>query len=559
MRWGVKIPLRDGVQLSATLYLPRYYPTPGPAIFILTPYIAQTYHEVGVSFAAHGYPFLAVDSRGRGNSEGHFRPCSSEAQDGHDVVEWLAAQSYCNGKVAMCGGSYSGLAQWATAKEFPPHLATVVPVAALYMGFDVPIRSNMMGPYWMRWLTLVSGRTSQDKIFWNNEKFWAARFREWFESGVALAELDIQLGNPSATFQEWLQHPHEDAYWDRYNPTSEQYSRIDLPILTITGSYDSDQPGALNHYREHLKHASSTARARHYLVIGPWDHDGTRVPQLKFAGLDVGLASLVDLRKLHRQWYAWTMQGGAKPEFLQGRVAYYVMGADRWRYCDTLDAITSRTVPYYLSSTGDATDVFRSGLISNEALSKGAPDCYVYDPRDVSAAEIETTMDPENVVDQRMTHLFNGRQLVYHSAPFEKDVEISGFFRLSAWIAIDQPDTDFRVAVYEIGLDGSAVRLTFDQLRARYRQSFREPKLIRTTDALRYEFDRFTFISRQIKKGHRLRLVIGPIHSIYAQRNHNSGGVVAQETMQDARPVTVTLFHDVEHPCVLHVPYGHSP
>jgi uncharacterized protein len=77
-------------------------------------------------------------------------------------------------------------------------------------------------------------------------------------------------------------------------------------------------------------------------------------------------------------------------------------------------------------------------------------------------------------------------------APFDKDTEVSGFFRLSAWIAIDQPDTDFAVTVYEIREDGSATLLTSQVLRARYRESAREPKLIRTRAPLRYDFEHFT-------------------------------------------------------------------
>jgi predicted acyl esterase len=85
-QWGVKIPLRDGVKLNATVYTPREQKEPAPCVFTLTPYISQSYHDRGVYFASHGYPFLTVDVRGRGNSEGQFRPLIQEAQDGHDVV-----------------------------------------------------------------------------------------------------------------------------------------------------------------------------------------------------------------------------------------------------------------------------------------------------------------------------------------------------------------------------------------------------------------------------------------------------------------------------------------
>ena len=119
-----------------------------------------------------------------------------------------------------------------------------------------------------------------------------------------------------------------------------------------------------------------------------------------------------------------------------------------------------------------------------------------------------------------------------------------------------QPDTDFAVSVYEIRQDGSSVRLTDDRLRARYREGNRAANLITAHLPLRYDFSQFTFISRLITKGSRLRLVIAPINSIYAQKNYNAGGDVSAESIHDARAVTVTLFHDKAHPSVLYVPIG---
>jgi uncharacterized protein len=552
--WGVKIPLRDGVQLQATVYLPKNQAAPAPCIFTLTPYIAQSYHDRGVYFAAHGYPFLTVDVRGRGNSDGEFRPLIQEARDGYDVVEWLARQPYCNGKVAMWGGSYAGYDQWAAASQFPPHLATIVPVASPYMGVDFPGRNNIFDPYDLQWLTMVSGRTSQENIF-GDDLFWRTKYRQWFESGKPFRDFGTLLGNPSTTFQEWVAHPHPDVYWDAFNPTSEQYSKLTIPILTITGSYDGDQPGALTHYREYMRNASPEGRARHYLVIGPWDHAATRTPRAEIGGLTFGPASLVDLPKLHLDWYAWTMQAGPKPEFLKKPVAYYVMQADRWRYADTLDAVTAESRAYYLDSTSNATDVLGSGSLRAE-VPAGKPDHYVYDPRDSSFAELESTVDPESLTDQRMVYARRGEQLIYHTAPFVKDTEVSGFFKLSAWIAIDQPDTDFSVNVYEIRQDGTSILLSNDLMRARYRLNPREEKFIGTREPLQYDFQRFTFVSREIKKGSRLRLILAPVNSIYSQRNYNSDGVAAEESMKDARPVTVTLFHDRSHPSALFVPIG---
>ena len=553
-RWGVKIPLRDGVHLSATVYTPRGQKAPAPCVFTLTPYIAQSYHDRGVYFAAHGYPFLTIDVRGRGNSEGQTDPLLQEAHDGYDVVEWLAGQPYCNGKVTMWGGSYAGYDQWATAKEFPPHLATIVPVAAPYVSVDFPSRGSIFSPYDMQWLTFTTGHTSQDKIF-GDGLFWGAKYRQWLESGTPFKDFDSQLGNPSPIFQRWVQHPHPDAFWDSYNPTSEQYARLSIPILTITGSYDGDQPGALTHYREYMKNASAEGKARHYLIIGPWDHAGTRTPRAEVGGLRFGDASLVDLPKLHLEWYAWTLQGGPKPEFLKKAVAYYVMGAERWRYADTLEGVTSQSQPYFLDSATNASDILTAGSLGAQT-GQGKPDHYVYDPHDLSFAEHESTAETDSLTDQSRLYAQQGKVLVYHTAPFDKETEISGFFKLSAWIGIDQPDTDFLVAVTEIRPDGTSIALSDDLMRARYRESAREPKLITSRAPLRYDFDHFTFVSRRVAKGSRLRLTITPNNSIFLEKNYNAPGEVAAQSMKDARTVTVTLYHDKAHPSALYVPIG---
>ncbi len=551
--WGVKIPLRDGVRLNATVYRPAGAASPAPCLFTLTPYISQSYHDRGVYFAAHGYPFLTVDVRGRGNSEGVFRPFLQEAQDGYDVVEGLARQPYCNGKVSMWGGSYAGYDQWATEKERPPHLATIVPVAAPVAGIDFPAPHLLFVSYDVQWLTFVSGRASQAMIF-GDDAFWTSAFRRWYESGAPFRMLDRIVGNPSPIFQEWLSHPDVDAYWESYNPTAAQYGQLEIPILTITGMYDDDQPGALEHYRRYMAATTPAGRARHFLVIGPWDHAGTRTPLAQFGGLSFGPASLIDLPKLHTEWYAWTMSDGARPEFLRKPVAYYVTGAERWRYADSLEAVTATETPLFLGSSGaDPNDVYAGGSMLARRRTTASADHYLYDPRDTSIAAVEALADPSSYLDQRALIAARSK-LVYYSEPFTSDVELSGFFRLTAFLAIDQPDTDFIVQVAEVLADGSVLPLSRDQMRARYREGPGTPKLIRTHGPLRYEFNRFTFASRVVRKGSRLRLVLSAADSIGYEKNYNTGGVVADESIRDARPVVVTLYHDSGHPSALYLP-----
>lgn len=553
MEWGVKIPMRDGVALNATIHRPDGQKEPLPAVFTLTPYISDSYLERALYFAEHGYVFALVDVRGRGNSGGVFEPFANDAEDGHDIVEWLARQSWCNGKVAMWGGSYAGFDQWATAKELPPHLSTIVPAASAHPGTDFPFQVNIFFPYDMQWLSFTSGLTGNGNLF-GASAFWAAKARELYNAHTAFREYDRLVGNPSPVFQKWLQHPMPDAYYDAMVPTPEQYRRMRLPILTITGHYDGDQPGAFVYYKRHMQHGSPEAKEKHYLIVGPWDHAGTRTPQTEVGGLKFGEASKLDLNGLHREWYDWTMKGGKKPEFLKKRVAYYVVGKDEWKYADSLEGISNERRTLLLGSAGTAGDVFRSGWMADRQRTGAPSDQWVYDPLDTRPGAAEPDEDTENLVSQRAVMNLFGNGAIYHGEPFAEDTEVTGFPKLTVWLSMDVPDTDLEASLYEVLPDGGSVLLTSAAMRARYRESLRQEKLVPLGKAEKYVFDNFFFFSRRVAKGSRLRLLVHCINSIAVQKNYNSGGVVADETGKDARTAHVTLLHDAEHPSALELP-----
>src|SRR3984893_5307230 len=391
MQWAVKIPARDGVKLNATVFMPHGQKQPLPIIFTFTPYIVDSYTDGAIYFAQHVYVYAMVDVRGRGNSGGSVEPFVNEAKDGYDVVEWLAKQSYCDGKVTMWGGSYAGFDQWTTLKEFPPHLATIVPAAAAHPGVDFPFEYNIFGPYIEQWLTFTSGATSNANLF-GSASFWGARTHEYYDGHLAFKEYDRIAGNPSAVFQKWVAHPIPDAYYDAMVPSPEQYKRILISILTITGHYDGDQPGAFTYYKRHMEYGSSDAKQNHYLIIGPWDHAGTRTPRREVGGLKFGEASVLDLNKLHTEWYDWTMKSGKKPEFLKKRVAYYVVGAgaEDWKYADNLEGIANEKQTLYLDSNGKADSVFQSGTLAEKPAASPGADKWTYDPLDTRPGDAES-------------------------------------------------------------------------------------------------------------------------------------------------------------------------
>jgi len=553
--WGQKVPMRDGVNLNATVFKPHDQKTPLPAVFTFTPYVSDTYQERATYFAKNGYAFALVDVRGRGNSGGAFEPFMNDGRDGHDVVEWLAKQPWCDGKVAMWGGSHAGFNQWSTLKEFPAHLSTIVPAAAAHMGVDFPFYKNIFGPYMIQWLTFTSGVTGNANLF-NLSEYWISKFSELFVSHAPFKDLGLIAGNASGILQKWIEHPTSDEYWDSAIPTEEDYRRMSVPILTITGHYDGDQPGAMTFYRNHMKYGSPEAKKQHYIIIGPWDHPGTRTPKREFGGMAFGESSVLDMNDLHRQWYDWTMKKGEKPGFLKNRVAYYVPGAEVWKYADDLESIPTGTMKLFLdSSNGHTGDAFHSGTLSEKEPSGSAPDAFTYDPLDTRPASVyKKDYFPTFITDQRNALNLFGNGLVYHTEPFEAEMELTGFAKLSAWVEMDVPDTDFSAEVCEIREDGTSVLLTQDFMRARYRNSLRREELVKPGEVNRYLFDWFTFFSRQVAKNSRLRLTFNCINNIYFEKNYNSGGVVAEESGKDARTAHVKLYHDKARPSCLEIP-----
>ena len=566
LHWGVKIPMRDKVELNATLYLPKTKDESSsktPVIFTLTPYISDTYHARAAYFASHGYAFALIDVRGRGNSGGDFEPFAQEPRDGHDVVEWLAQQPFCDGKVAMWGGSYAGFDQWATAKELPTHLTTIVPVAAAHPPLDYPSLDNVGETYDVQWFTFTSGHAGQQNLF-GDQKFWRTKFLDAYKKHLPFKSLDSFVGNPLVNFQRILKHPMADGYYDAMVPTREQFQKINLPVLTITGQYDGDELGALTFYRDHLANASPEVRTKHFLVIGPWNHAGTRTPTDEVGGVKFGPGALVDLNDLHRQWYDWTMKNGAKPEVLKNQLAYYLLapgntGANgEWKYADNFEALVANPRTFYLDSkNGDANGVFRSGSLAENQPKEGA-DKFTYDPLDTKRGENVEGIDPKEKtagLDQTYALSIGDDGLVYHTAPFSNETSLIGCPAVTLWVSIDTPGTDLSADLYEIQPDGTSIALWSDIRRLRYRESLRQEKLVKPGEIVRCEFNPGLFVARRLMKDSRLRLVISSPNSILWQKNYNSGGVVADETAKDARTAQVQVYHDATHASSIQIPF----
>jgi len=163
--FDVRVPMRDGVTLSADIWLPlpqgRY-----PVILMRTPYLKTMpllkFPDLGHYFASRGYVLAVQDVRGRGDSDGKFGFLPDDNEDGYDTVEWLARQSWSSGRVGMMGVSYLGSTQWMAGRSGAPSLVGMVPTASGGFGAAFNYSGGALLAGWaFGWTNVVQSRIYQ--------------------------------------------------------------------------------------------------------------------------------------------------------------------------------------------------------------------------------------------------------------------------------------------------------------------------------------------------------------------------------------------------------------
>lgn len=265
---------RDGIRLAVSRW--QADDLPRPAVLVRTPYGRRRF---GVApwtrLIEAGYGLVTVDVRGRGDSEGVWRPWVKDDFDGYDVIEWVAAQTWCDGNVATIGGSYDAITQWWAAEQHPPHLRCMIPISVSPQHETSPPygRSNgVVMPYWLWWLKYLGVLTPDDTAI------------DW-QAVMAAAPQDMAeaAGVEGQAWSDYLNGAigYGEASW-AVDPR-----RIRTPALITNGLWDDPKT-----FSWWLQLAQSPAAAHHQLLIGAWDHAGNAAPRPVLGGIDLSAVAL---------------------------------------------------------------------------------------------------------------------------------------------------------------------------------------------------------------------------------------------------------------------------
>lgn len=525
----VLIRTSQGVTLSAVVARSRRAGSPLPTAMQFTIYTEPAANrEIALQAAARGYVGVVVDSRGKRLGTDAIRPYETEVDDASAAVGWIARQPWSDGRVAMYGGSYSGFAAWAAAKRMPPALKAIAPWAAAIPGFGLPMENNVFLNANYAWPFYVASDRLLDREVYADAGRWQRLPERWYASGRPYREIDLVDGTPNPWLQRWLSHPAYDAYWQAMVPFGEEFARIDIPVLTITGYYDDTQISALRYFTEHLRHRPDAA---HDLLIGPYDHFGAQasIKPRRVGGYGIDPVAQFDTVELTFQWLDHVLRGGPRPALLRDRVNYQLMGANEWRHAPSLGAAADATT-FHLSGT--ACGRYRCLSRAPQAT---APLVQRVDFADRSTQGHGYYPDP--VVRDGVVP---GSGFGFVSAPFDRPTSVVGTFAGELTLRIDRRDLDFSVSLYELMADGRAMQLSYYVGRASHARDLTRRELLVPGEWTTVPFERSRMTARRLEAGSRLLVVVDVLKDARHQVNMGTGGDVSDESIADARqPMTV--------------------
>jgi uncharacterized protein len=544
----VLIRTTDGATLSATVVRPKTSTARLPALLTLDIYTdPAAYVERCEDAVDHGYVGVIADTRGKRLSPDPIVPYEHEASDADAVVEWIAKQPWSDGKVGMRGGSYSGFSAWAATKHLPAALKTIAVSAAAIPGFGLPMYNNVFLNANYGWVFYVTDNKLLDDKTYGDSRRWDELPLRWFKSGAPYRDIDRIDGTPNPLLQRWLDHPAFDGYWQAMVPWKSDFAQIDIPVLTITGYYDDGQISALEYMRQHYRY---NPRARHYVVIGPYDHFGTHRAQKAevLRGYAIDRIAQFSTPELVYQWMDYVLRAGPKPALLRDRVNFEVMGANVWQHASSLEAMAVARVPFYFSDLREADQADAAGQGSGHAahyrLMRSPPQAAAIEQRvDLADRAAQTNLHyyPDPIIEKTLER---PTELIFISEPFKKPQVVSGAFAGKLDITLNKKDADLGVTVFEQLADGRLFHLAYWLGRASFAGNPEVRSLLVPGVATRIPFTT-TVVSRRLASGSRLVVLLDVNKNQYAEVNYGTGGDVSRESVADAgEPLEVSWHTD---------------
>jgi hypothetical protein len=503
------IPVRDGETLAADLYA-MDTTIAKPVIFIQTPYNKNSY-RVAIKFPntdSSGFPldtlhynYVALDWRGFYASASAAKAGYDRGLDGYDAIEWIAKQTWSNGKVGTWGGSALGAIQFQTAKHKPPHLVCAVP---------------FISDYKTQYIDYFPG---------------GCFLEEHYNTVDSLGFSGTSLG---------LQHPDYDIYWKLAEQATDYPDSINVPLLMMTGWYDHFPDDVIRAFEDLRARSDVSVRDKHKLIIGPWLH--TRVGFSQQGILDYPEAvGIPRIRSL--EFFDHYLRGIDNGLVDEPTLSYFDLGTHVWYGEENMwSDVTKQTDRLLLFTSRD------DSLLTEKADDVGGTKKYVYDPRNFSPSIGSSTFS---------SYLLHGPQdisqsiekrsdvLTYSTDVLTAPIVVRGAIQMKLMVSTDRTDTDFGIRLCDVYPDGRSVIITDGMKRLRFRNGYETEELVIPNNIPPYNIIiELRNLAITFPLGHRLRIDITSSNYPRFNLNPNSGSALYKPS--DTTVATNTISTGLE-------------
>lgn len=550
---GLKITLRDGVQLSATVGLPadadgNALPGPFPVILTQTGY-NKSIPAIPASNAflvRHGYAHVSVDVRGTGLSGGSWEAFGANEQGDYlETIDWAAKQSWSNGKVGTWGASFMAITQMFTAAhQHPSHKAmfAIVPMGDAYR--DIVFTGGQVNvgfiPLWMGLVTglgLIPAEPDPSVPL-------------VLVDHLTSALTDFQVPVIAQSFLGTGGQNYDSEFWRLRSPL-EYSDRIKVPTFVVGGLNDIFQRGEPLLYEAIKKNATTK------LLIGPWQHLGGS------SGEGLPRDNVPDLNAIALMWFDRYLKGiGNRAESVPN-VTQYLWGEERYSTASDWPHPQAKPERWYLRGDQSLTLAApASGEASRIGLQQPVNGLCSTSTSQWTAGLLGATQLP-CFTDNRLNEAL--LELSYTSAPMAEDYYFNGPIEADLWVSSTGTDAGVAVRVTEVTADGvshersngilTASFRTVDEGRSRflkgqriqpwhaYTEASRQPLVAGEPTLLPIEIFPTSVV---IKKGSRLRITVSGSDFPH--------GLPPLTDLVDQALGLITFYSDAAHPSSVVLP-----
>ena len=482
----ISIPMRDGKNLSADIYLPdttKTYPT----ILIQTPYnkglirLAGLPLGIGRDISMSNYAVVIVDWRCYFQSAaacGLNTP--SRGEDGYDVVEWIAQQSWSDGQVGTWGPSALGSIQFQTAREQPPHLVCSVPI--------------VVSPH--------------------------VYFNKYFPGGTARVDYTDFVGTYFGLKNLLAANPYYNLLWTITENGSMYPSDIEVPMMIVGGWFDHNTDDCITMFDTLVQASDPAVQDQHRLLMGPWTHSlvgRTNQGELSFPeaeSWDDSLALLFfdhHLRGIQNNWD------------LSPKIQFFQLGEKSWQHSENWPPPGNGMLGLHLYADQSLFPQV-PGYIADSLF-------LTYDPQDPSPSiggkTFSTDILQRNVgpKDQRNEVESRDDHIIFNSAPLIAPVNVQGKIKANLHVSSNRLDTDIALRITDVYPDGRSILIGESILRMHFRNGYRARDTAYMEPGKVYEVELlFEHLAHTFQPDHQIRLIITSSNYPRFNRNMNTGG-----------------------------------